>query len=286
MSSLLEILDKRQISYKKTNNPSEILISCTSGEHNDKNESLSYNLDKNLFHCWSCGFSGGSTKFLASIGETTIIDFDSKQPYKIQKLKEKIQRKLEVDSIKLPEDRKMFTDEFRQISVSVYKEFGAFTTNQLGLADYLCIPVYQFGQLKFIEGRLLKDLHNQPKYYRKPANATVSDCLFPLDKIKNTNKVILVEGMFDLLNMWQLGYKNTLCIFGASNFSKKKLELLDRIGITNVDILMDPDIPGQKAAEKIFNMLDSCNIYSRIIKLPDNTDPGELTQKMAERLLK
>jgi DNA primase len=286
MNSLIDILEKRQISYKKTNNPSEILISCTSGEHNDKNESLSYNLDKNVFHCWSCGFSGGITKFMASIGETTIIDIDSKQPYKIKKLKEKIQKKLEIDSISLPDDRKMFSEEFRGIEPSIFKEFGAFTTNQLGLTDYLCIPVYQFGKLKFIEGRLLKDLHNQPKYYRKPANATVADCLFPIDKIKSTNKVILVEGMFDLLNMWQLGFTNTLCIFGASNFSKKKLELLDRVGITSVDILMDPDIPGQKGAEKIFNMLDSCNIYSRIIKLPDGIDPGELTQKTAERLLK
>ena len=50
---LIELLDKRGIEYKKTNNPSEILISCTSGEHEDKSPSLSYNLDKNLFHCWS-----------------------------------------------------------------------------------------------------------------------------------------------------------------------------------------------------------------------------------------
>jgi hypothetical protein len=39
-----------------------------------------------------------------------------------------------------------------------------------------------------------------------------------------------------MLNMWQLGYKNTLCIFGATNFGRKKLEILDRIGVTRVDI--------------------------------------------------
>ena len=44
---LIELLNTRGIEYKKTNNPSEILIYCTSGLHNDTNHSLSYNLDKN-----------------------------------------------------------------------------------------------------------------------------------------------------------------------------------------------------------------------------------------------
>ena len=85
---LVDLLNRRGIEYRKTNNPSEILISCTSGEHIDKSPSLSYNLEKNMFHCWSCGFSGGITKFMKSIGETVILDVDSKQPYKIKKLKQ------------------------------------------------------------------------------------------------------------------------------------------------------------------------------------------------------
>ena len=85
---LIELLNTRGIEYKKTNNPSEILISCTSGLHNDSNPSLSYNLDKNIFHCWSCGFGGGASKFLESIGEVTRLPVDSKQPYRIKKLQD------------------------------------------------------------------------------------------------------------------------------------------------------------------------------------------------------
>lgn len=283
---LVELLDKRGIPYKKTNNPYEILVTCTSGQHQDNNASLSYNLEKHIFNCWSCGFRGGATKFLQSIGETTIIDFDSKQPYRIKKLKEKLRAKIEVDEIKLPEDRKLYLEDFRGIDANIYREFKAFTTTEMDLTDYLCIPVFQHGKLKFIEGRLLRDLENQPKYYRRPAKAVVSDVLFPLDKIKNTNYVILVEGIFDAINMWKIGYKNTLCVFGTTNFSKKKLDLLDNMGITRVDIMMDSDAPGVKAAEKIAEMLDSRNIYSRIITLPKGVDPGELTKEQAERLLK
>jgi DNA primase len=86
--------------------------------------------------------------------------------------------------------------------------------------------------------------------------------------------------------MWKLGYTNTLCIFGTTNFSKKKLDMLDNLGVTRVDIMMDSDIPGQKAAEKIADMLDNRNIYSRIIKLPPGIDPGELTKEQAERVLR
>jgi DNA primase len=281
---LFEILHKRGISYKKTNNPAEIVLTCTSGEHEDKNASLCYNLHKNVFNCWSCGFSGGSTKFLASIGETTLIDIDSKQPYKIQKLKDKIKSKIEFDLISLPDDRLMFQAEFKGIEARVMREFRAFTTSSLGLEDYICVPVYQHGKLRFIESRLQGDNPDKPKYYRRPHKAVVSDCLFPLDKISNTNKVILVEGLYDMLNMWQLGFKNTLCIFGATNFNKIKTELLDRIGVTRVDIAMDSDAAGQRAAEKITNLLDSRNIYARVISLPQGFDPGILTQKQAERL--
>jgi DNA primase len=282
---LIDLLNNRGIEYRKTNNPAEILISCTSGEHVDKSPSLSYNLEKNMFHCWSCGFSGGITKFMQSIGETVRLDVDSKQPYKIKKLKDKIRKVIEADDIQLPTERHLYSGEFKGISGSVMKEFQAFTTQHLGLKDYLCIPVYQFGKLKFIEGRYAGMVSGKPKYYRRPQGASVSEVLFPIDKVKNTNYVILVEGIFDMLNMWQLGYKNTLCIFGASNFSRKKLEILDRIGVTRVDIIMDPDAPGQMAAEKIATALDSKNIISRNIKLPVGTDPGEINARQAERYL-
>ena len=91
---LLETLDQKGIYYKKTNNPTEILISCTSGLHEDSNPSLQYNLDSNIFHCWACDFSGGSSKFLSSIGIITKLPLESKQPYKIRKLREKLNQKM------------------------------------------------------------------------------------------------------------------------------------------------------------------------------------------------
>ena len=283
---LLELLDKRGIEYETTNNPAEINLYCTSGEHKDNSPSLSFNLEKGIFNCWSCEFRGGINKYLASIGEMPVIDIESKQTYKIKKLQEKIKKKIEVDAIKLPDDRRIFSYDYRGISAEIYRSFGAFTTESYNLQDYLCIPIFQYSKLKFIEGRLLKDLDNQPKYYRRPAAATVRDCLFPLDKISSTNHVILVEGIFDMLNMWQNGFTNTLCMFGATNFNRDKAKMLDNKGIISVDIMMDSDRAGTAAAEKIQSILDSRNIYSRIIRLPIGLDPGELTKQQADALLR
>lgn len=285
MNDLLELLDKRGIEYTKTNNPNEIAICCTSGEHEDNSPSLQYNLEKDIFNCWSCGFSGGQLKFLQSIGEITYVDVNSKQPYKIKKLKDKLRRLVEVNDTKLPEDWRFYNNEFRGITKETLRQFGAFTTYDPKFQDYLCIPIYQHGKLKFIEGRLLKDLENQPKYFRQPANSKVSSILFPIDKLKNTNHVILVEGLFDMINMWQIGYTNTLCIFGTGNFNREKADLLDSRGVTRVDIMMDSDNSGRKAAEKIADLLDRRNIFSRIIKLPPGIDPGELTQRQADSIL-
>ena len=284
---LIELLNLRGIEYNKTNNPSEILISCTSGLHDDKSPSLSYNLDKNLFHCWSCGFGGGSSKFLASIGEVTRLSVDSKQPYKIDKLKKKIKQVIEIDDIQLPSDRRIFKIAYKKIEAKTLKEFNVFTTQQFQLENYICIPVYQFGKLKFIEGRNRGTVtSDRPKYFRRPGGANVSTILFPLDKIKNTNHLIFVEGIFDMLNMWQLGYKNTVCLFGASNFNRSKLQIIDRIGVTKVDIMMDSDAAGDIAADKIAKLLDTKNIYSRIIKLPLGKDPGDINSMEAKEALK
>ena len=45
----------------------------------------------------------------------------------------------------------MFTGEFKGISGATLKEFQTFTSSEMGLKEYICIPVYQFGKLKFIE---------------------------------------------------------------------------------------------------------------------------------------
>ena len=278
MAELLEILDNHKVNYKKTNNPSEILIKCTGGNHNDENPSLSYNLDNNIFHCWSCGFSGGKNKFLKSIGVTTNLTLDTKQPYRILKVKQKIKKIIEKGSINMPSIRRPAKGEYKNISTRTMVEFDAFFTDQYGLTDYICIPIYQFNKLRFIEGRYrFTNNQDKPKYMRRPIGATVNNILFPIDKLKAGVEVIIVEGLFDMMNLWQHGYHNTLCTFGTQNFGEKKIELLDKLGITSVKVMMDGDSAGVAAAQKITRLLEKYDFQTTTIKLPSHMDPGGLS---------
>lgn len=283
---LLDILEDKGIRYKKTNNPSEIVMRCTHPDHDDSDPSLSFNLDKNVFNCWACGFRGGVTKFLASIGITEVLELESKQPHKISKIKEKLKKYSEVSLLEIPADARPFNQDYRSISAKTFRDFEAFTTSEMNLLDYLCFPIYQFGKLRFIEGRDLNNLENQSKYSRKPAKSKVSDILFPIDKVKGEKQVILVEGLFDMLNLWDLGYENVLCIFGANNFNREKLNILDNLGVVSVLLVLDPDKAGQKAAEKIADLLDSKNIVSKNILLPSGTDAGSINITQAMRYIK
>jgi DNA primase len=282
---LVDLLNEKGINYKKSNNPSEILITCTSGEHVDKDPSLSYNLEKDMFHCWSCGFKGSKRKFLESIGISSEITFETKQAFKIQKLKNKLQKLIEANECNMPTEYRGWTQGFRGIDEKTVKEFKMFTTSEMGFEDYVCIPVYQFGKLKFIEGRYRFNSKNKPKYNRKPAGVNVSNIAFPLDKLEDKSKVIIVEGIFDMLNMWQHGFRNVLCVFGTQNFNEQKVKLFDDIGIRNVQIMFDGDAAGQSAAAKVRNLLTKNNISSSIIKLPLGKDPGILVPDEINSLL-
>jgi DNA primase len=282
MSDIFTVLNRKNIEYiKNPNSVSEILIKCTSGLHEDSNPSLHYNLEKNIFHCFSCGFSGSYKKLLQSIGENSIVEIETKQAYKIKKLKNKITDKYFKTEITLPKDAINFNFDFKGVDGKVIQEFGAFTTNQMGLSDYICFPIYQFGKLRFIEGRfkLLNIKTESPKYYRQPATGKTSDLLFPLDKINDKSHLILVEGLFDMLNLWQHGYKNTVCIFGTANFKQEKVTLIDNLGVKKVTVFMDNDLSGNRAAENIVSLLEAKDIETLKILAPPNKDPGELTKE-------
>ena len=289
MHEIEQILIDKGIEYKiNANNPYEINMSCFSGEHIDKNPSLSYNLEKGVFNCFSCGFKGDTNKLMRELGVTFSVEPLSKQGFKIKRLYEKLKAIKDDRPVHLPEPRFLVNYEFKNIRVPTLTKFEAFTTTHDGMDEYICIPVYQHGKLKFIEGRnttLLKKNLTMPKYMRKPAGADVSTVLFPLDKIKGFSQVILVEGIFDMLNLHDMGYTNTLCIFGTNNFTAAKAKMLDECGCRHVIIMMDGDSAGRVAAEKIDRLIKQRHIETTIIMMEEGKDPGSIDELEAEAYL-
>jgi len=187
LQSVEEVLSQQGIEYLvNANNPSEIAVRCFSGLHEDRNPSLSLNIEKGVFNCFSCGFKGNVQQFFEGLGVVQVPQLNTKLGFRIKKLKSKLEQIRSTGEVRLPEPTISIAHSFKGISAKTLKEFGAFFTDSAGLTDYVCVPIYQHRKLKFIEGRykVLSSTSENPKYLRKPAGASVADILFPLDSIK------------------------------------------------------------------------------------------------------
>jgi DNA primase len=98
---------------------------------------------------------------------------------------------------------------------------------------------------------------------------------------------IIVEGQFDVIRLWQYGYRGAVAILGADMTSEQilKFKSLFSSGIA----LMDADAAGSDASEKLRQQFDAVGIPLEIAQLPDieGLDPGSLkfTKDMAVELL-
>lgn len=288
MYSIEEVLTDKGIYFlNNPNNPSEVVVRCFSGMHEDKNPSLSFNIEKGVFNCFSCGFKGNTQQFFSGLGVTETPQVSSKIGVKLKKLRKKLDIIKHGTEIRFPEPVININHSFKNISADTLKSFEAFFTDSNGFSEYVCFPIYQNKKLRFIEGRykVLNSVSDMPKYLRKPSGVSVSEILFPLDKIKDFSHIILVEGLFDVLRLHDLGYTNSLCIFGTQNFGIEKAKILDEYGCRKVTILMDGDNSGKMVATKIEKLLDSRNIETDIISLSEGLDPGNFDAQTAEYYL-
>tara|TARA_R110000796_G_scaffold240679_1_gene361866 strand:- start:1355 stop:1723 length:369 start_codon:yes stop_codon:yes gene_type:complete len=113
-----------------------------------------------------------------------------------------------------------------------------------------------------------------------PAGAKMP--LFPVVKpIQGT--VILVEGIFDMLNLHDKGLTNAICTFGTKNINEDKLRMLSIQGVESVDIFFDGDTAGQDAAIKVQQLCELAELTHRNICLKD-TDPGALKEQAVQTL--
>jgi 5S rRNA maturation endonuclease (ribonuclease M5) len=289
-NNLTDVLTGKGVDYETSvNKPEEIKIRCFSGLHEDSNPSLSINLDKEVFNCFSCGYSGSITKLIKDLGVTNYNGPDSstKQGFKLLKIKNKLDKLRVQKEVNLPEPRALLSHDFKGIGASTLQDFGVFITEHYELSDYVCIPVYQNNKLKFIEGRYKASDNpkGRSKYMRLPEGSSVKEILFPLDKVEDFSTVILVEGIFDAINLHQLGYNNALCIFGTNNFTTKKVNILDELGCRHAIIMFDGDNAGRTSAKKVSAMFDKSSIKNSIVSLPEGTDPGVLTKTDVEFML-
>jgi len=119
--------------------------------------------------------------------------------------------------------------------------------------------------------------------------------LYGWERVNHYSEVILVEGLFDLVVLWQAGFRNATCALGSHLNAHQLRQLGD--GVTRTLYLAfdsDENGSGQQAAQRLSRRLRQQGITALRVQLPDGHDPnsffvgggdGQQFQQLLERAL-
>ena len=266
---VLDILNKNGLAF--TVSGRDYLIKCLNPEHEDSNPSFRVDKVSGVAHCFSCGFKTNIFKFFGI--------FTNPVPIKIAALKEKLAELQATNGLELPAGHTPYTRSFRGISAQTLKYFGAFYTNSVEkLVDRIVFPI------KDVTGKTVVYVarhtlsNGNPRYVNYPSGVKMP--VFPSYLPSGYSSMVLVEGIFDMLNLYDNGLENVVCVFGTNtlqNDTKSKLLPFKAQGITHIYLLFDGDEAGSKAATHLKPLIEAEGFIVEIIKLPEGSDPGDLS---------
>jgi len=275
--NVVDLLHDRKIDYKESGK--DFLIGCLNPEHDDSNPSCRVDKVTGIFHCFSCGFKGNL--FSKYGAEPSFIDVE------VARLQDQIVDILSNQNLTMPYDAVPFCRDYRGISAQTYMEVNAFTSNaEDEFKDRLMFPLYDIrGNIKVFVGR---SLHSdvESKYLFYPRH--IKPPLFPARPEIWKNSLIIVEGIFDALNLMDKGCYNVISAFGTTTLLKgwrNKLAHYKILGVNKFYIMFDGDEAGLNAGQKLEDALNENGINAEVIILPEGLDPGDLTQESITTLM-
>lgn len=266
---VLELIQKNDLKFSVSGR--DYLIKCLNPDHSDSNPSFRVDKVTGVAHCFACGFKTNLFKYYGV--------FTNPVPMKILALKEKLEiLKKFGQELEVPQGYTPWTKQFRGISPATLKHFGAFYTNQVEkLQDRIIFPISDItGKTQVFVGRHTMSNGN-PRYLNYPSGVKIP--VYPAHLPSGYSSMVIVEGLFDMLNLYDNGCENVVCAFGTNtlqNDTKQKLLPFRAQGITHIYLLFDGDDAGRKAASLYKPLLEEEGFIVEIVVLPDNTDPGDL----------
>jgi len=268
MDPVLDLLNKYQIPFKVSGK--DYVTKCFNPEHEDRNPSFRIDKLTGVAHCFSCGYKVNIFRHFGVLTNSNSI--------KVAKLKQKLKDlNVSLNGVEFPHDMIPYNKSFRGVSAQTMRKFGAFYTNYSDLVDRVFFPITDIrGRNLVFVGRHTMSSGN-PRYLNVPSGATMP--VFPEKLSVKTRSIVLVEGIFDLLNVYDKGLKNVVCTFGTSNLLKDtaiKLLPFKTQGVEKIYLMFDGDDAGRSAMDKIQPLIEEANFEVDRINLEDGTDPGDL----------
>ncbi len=147
----------------------------------------------------------------------------------------------------------------------------------------LMIPIFNItGKVIAFGGRALKQ-GERAKYMNSPETPIYNKSFvlygmnFAKQAIRSEGSVILVEGYFDFLSLFQAGIENVAAVSGTS-FTPQQAKLLARFA-TKANLFFDADSAGRSAALRSVENFFNAGIEPRIVTPPTGSDPDSFVRE-------
>ena len=270
---VVDLLHERKIEFKPSGR--DFLVKCLNPEHEDKHPSMRIDTITGVFNCFSCGYKGNLFKLYGA--PSNFLDI------KRQRLFDAIEEKRSSSvGLPFPKGHTPYIGNWRNIRPDTYKHFEAFLHHETQFVGRVVFPIRDItGKVVAFNGRHMT-LSEKLKYMIYPPQAKLP--LYPSKVKPIKGRVILVEGIFDMINLFDKGLSNVICCFGTNNVDIDKLSILKMQDIMGIDIIFDGDDPGQRAAENIKVLAERTGFVTRNINLGQNIDPGSLAGEQITNL--
>jgi DNA primase len=289
---------------------SEFVGYCPIHDENRYNKSsFCVNTEKNVFNCFACGSHGNILDFVAQMEDVDIrrAGLLITEWFEIaHKEQEKTgQKRKSDDQVAKPEKEAVnppLIFELKDLDINhpylqergmekdTIREFGLGFCKRGLMKDRVAIPVHnENGELVAYAGRFAGEPPEGEPKYKLPPKFQKHLVLYNFHKAREFSGekgLVLVEGFFDVMRVWQAGFKNVVGLMGTVLSDEQEWLLLNVLAPDGKLVLMsDPDEAGLKAAQEILERLIT-KLYIKIIDLQsDDMEADSLTRERIIELL-
>jgi DNA primase len=277
--------------------------------HDDRQPSLSVNLERKVFHCFACQAKGDILDFVARIEQVSLPDAARivarccgiplegqlsayRRPPKtaedrqnassvnrrIREVRQHDGKAAPCCSTDLdPTHRYLFE---RELTPELIRVFGLGYCAQGRLRGRVCIPIHSpdGAQVLAYSGRWANDeVPDGIPRYLMPLGFRKSALLFNYHRVVGAQHLVIVEGYWSVFRLYALNVP-AVALMGTS-LSNSQMDLFRQSEARRFTLLLDADRAGRKATADLLPRLSSL-FFVRTPALPDNESPDTLQEDL------
>jgi DNA primase len=177
----------------------------------------------------------------------------------------------------------------RGLTPEAVAEFGLGYCDKGVMSGRIAIPIHNIkGELVGYAGRWPGEPPEERPKYRLPDGFRKAAEVYRLNQAMKepaTHPLIVVEGFFDVMKLWQLGCRRCVALMGSSMSVTQERLIADAVQPNGTIIVMfDEDDAGRAGREEVLRRL-ATKAFVRVVVFPtENYQPEQLTVEEAKEL--